>query len=204
LALGVPAGHHGAVVRQSAAAEAVVVVLAAAVTTVLSLNTTVVLLTPVVLALASRRGLPLAPFVFAVPWTANTGSLLLPAANLINPLAADRLALPPTGSPPGWPYRAGRDQRHPPVPARLVPRRPPLHLPAATVGHPDRPVAVPGRGGRRTAERPLLVTGLPAPLAGAGAAAPAVIVFAVRRPAALRRRLVPWRLPGSSRAELAI
>jgi arsenical pump membrane protein len=64
------------------------VILAAAVTTaVLSLDATVVLLTPVVLDTARRLGARPAPPAFACAHLANSGSLLLPVANLTNLLA---------------------------------------------------------------------------------------------------------------------
>ncbi|MDD7942192.1 ArsB/NhaD family transporter [Actinomycetospora lutea] len=64
------------------------VVLAATVTTaVLSLDATVVLLTPVVLDTARRLGARPAPHAFACAHLANSGSLLLPVANLTNLLA---------------------------------------------------------------------------------------------------------------------
>ena len=66
--------------------------LATATTTVLSLDTTAVLLTPIVLTLTARLGLPPAPFAVLTLWLANTASLLLPVSNLTNLLAADRLA----------------------------------------------------------------------------------------------------------------
>lgn len=48
----------------------------------LSLDTTAVLLTPVVLALAARLGLPVAPFAYGAVWIANAGSRSLPVSNL--------------------------------------------------------------------------------------------------------------------------
>jgi arsenical pump membrane protein len=66
----------------------VLVVLAATLTTaVLSLDATVVLLTPVVLDTARRLGARPAPHAFACAHLANSGSLLLPVANLTNLLA---------------------------------------------------------------------------------------------------------------------
>ena len=67
--------------------------LATATTILLSLDTTAVLLTPVVLVLAQRLNLPVAPFALLVVWLANTASLLLPVSNLTNLLAVDRLDL---------------------------------------------------------------------------------------------------------------
>lgn len=61
-------------------------------TVVLSLDTTAVLITPIVITLAARLGLPPAPFAVLTLYLANTASLLLPVSNLTNLLAADRLA----------------------------------------------------------------------------------------------------------------
>jgi Na+/H+ antiporter NhaD/arsenite permease-like protein len=65
-----------------------VVVVALVATVFLSLDTTAVLLTPIVVTLAGRVGLPPLPFAMATVWLANTGSLLLPVSNLTNLLAA--------------------------------------------------------------------------------------------------------------------
>ena len=65
-----------------------VVVVAVVATIFLSLDTTAVLLTPIVVTLARRVGLPALPFAMATVWLANTGSLLLPVSNLTNLLAA--------------------------------------------------------------------------------------------------------------------
>ncbi|RMI28401.1 ArsB/NhaD family transporter [Nocardia stercoris] len=64
-----------------------IAVLAALVTVGMSLDTTAVLLTPVVLTVTRRLGLPPMPFVVLVVWLANTASLLLPVSNLTNLLA---------------------------------------------------------------------------------------------------------------------
>lgn len=66
---------------------ALVVLAATATTAVLSLDATVVLLTPVVLDTARRLGARPAPHAFACAHLANSGSLLLPVANLTNLLA---------------------------------------------------------------------------------------------------------------------
>ncbi|WP_405096193.1 SLC13 family permease [Micromonospora sp. NBC_01412] len=68
----------------------------ASVTTIaLNLDTTAVLLTPVMLALARRLGMPPLPLAMTTVWLANTASLLLPVSNLTNLLAADRVGLDP-------------------------------------------------------------------------------------------------------------
>jgi Na+/H+ antiporter NhaD/arsenite permease-like protein len=64
-----------------------VVAVAVVATVFLSLDTTAVLLTPIVVTLARRVGLPALPFAMATVWLANTGSLLLPVSNLTNLLA---------------------------------------------------------------------------------------------------------------------
>ncbi|MHC1560927.1 SLC13 family permease [Actinomycetospora sp. C-140] len=70
------------------------VVIAAALTTaVLSLDATVVLLTPVVLDTARRLAARPAPHAFACAHLANSGSLLLPVANLTNLLALQATGL---------------------------------------------------------------------------------------------------------------
>lgn len=66
---------------------AMVVVLAASVTAVLTLDATVVLLTPVVLAVTARIGVPTKPHAYVCTRLANSGSLLLPVSNLTNLLA---------------------------------------------------------------------------------------------------------------------
>ena len=64
-----------------------IAVVAFAVTVLVSLDTTAVLLTPLVLVLTRRLGLPALPFAVLVVWLANTASLLLPVSNLTNLLA---------------------------------------------------------------------------------------------------------------------
>nr|WP_036375987.1 SLC13 family permease [Micromonospora sp. ATCC 39149] len=68
---------------------------ASATTIALNLDTTAVLLTPVMLALARRLGMPPLPLALTTVWLANTASLLLPVSNLTNLLAADRIGLDP-------------------------------------------------------------------------------------------------------------
>jgi arsenical pump membrane protein len=71
------------------------VLLAVVVTVGLNLDTTAVLLTPIMLALAARAGIPPLPLAVTTAFLANTASLLLPVGNLTNLLAANRVALPP-------------------------------------------------------------------------------------------------------------
>jgi len=63
--------------------------LGALVTAAMSLDTTAVLLTPVVLVIVRRLGLPGAPFVALCAFVANVGSLILPISNLTNLLFAE-------------------------------------------------------------------------------------------------------------------
>jgi len=72
---------------------ALCVLLATVTTVTLNLDTTAVLLTPVLLALAGRVGLPPLATAMTTVWLANTASLLLPVSNLTNLLAANRVGL---------------------------------------------------------------------------------------------------------------
>ncbi|GAA2687729.1 MULTISPECIES: SLC13 family permease [Actinosynnema] len=76
---------------------ALCVLFAATLTALLNLDTTAVLLTPVLLALVVRTGVPGLPLAMVAVWLANTASLLLPVSNLTNLLAADRIGLTATG-----------------------------------------------------------------------------------------------------------
>jgi arsenical pump membrane protein len=74
---------------------ALCVLLATVTTVALNLDTTAVLLTPVLLALAKRVGLPPLATAMTTVWLANTASLLLPISNLTNVLAAGKIGLSP-------------------------------------------------------------------------------------------------------------
>ncbi|WP_323373804.1 ArsB/NhaD family transporter [Plantactinospora alkalitolerans] len=90
------AGRLASVARGSYLALFLLCVLFASVTTIaLNLDTTAVLLTPVMLALAVRLGIPAVPLAMTTVWLANTASLLLPVSNLTNILAANRVRLEP-------------------------------------------------------------------------------------------------------------
>ncbi len=66
----------------------------ASVTTIFfNLDTTAVLLTPVMLVVAGRAGMPGLPLAMTTVWFANIASLLLPVSNLTNLLASDRVGL---------------------------------------------------------------------------------------------------------------
>lgn len=69
------------------------VALATTVTIFLNLDTTAVLLTPILIATARAIGMNPLPFAMTTVWLANTASLLLPASNLTNLLAMDRIGL---------------------------------------------------------------------------------------------------------------
>ncbi len=170
--------------------------LAAVTTMVLNLDTTAVLLTPVLLALAAKLGVPALPLAMTTVWLANTASLLLPVSNLTNLLAADRVALAPAAF-------AGR-MWAPQVAAIVVTagflwvcywRRgggssyvtPPPHVPAERLLFRAAAVAcllfVVG-----------ILAGVPIGLASAVAAGLLAAAFAVRNRSALRWSLIPWRL----------
>jgi arsenical pump membrane protein len=173
---------------------AFVVALALGCTIFLSLDTTAVLLTPVVVLVARRVGLPPMPFALTTVWLANCGSMLLPVSNLTNLLALDALGSP---SPASF--------------AALV-------APAAVVAAVVPVVAVGLRYRRELSGRfeapareeagdrvlfvvaavavallvPALVSGIEVWIPAAFAALVLVFVTAVRRPSTLRLGLVPW------------
>ncbi|SBT42742.1 ArsB/NhaD family transporter [Micromonospora narathiwatensis] len=171
----------------------------ASVTTIaLNLDTTAVLLTPVMIALARRLGVPPTPLAMTTVWLANTASLLLPVSNLTNILASGRIGLAPVpwAARLWWPQlvaivitmlllwwwywrpaRAGADPFRPP----------PAHVPPDRVLHRTALVAclifVAG-----------ILAGVEIGLASGVAAALLVAGFAVRARDSLTLRLVPWRL----------
>jgi arsenical pump membrane protein len=172
-----------------------VVALATLATIVLSLDTTAVLLTPVVLALAVRLGLPALPFAMITVWLANTASLLLPVSNLTNLLAQDSLRLTAlqfasvswfaalaavvlTVVVLGVRYRSSLRGRYELPEAPVVEDRVLFGLAAAAC-------ALLG---------PLAVLGVPVAWAASVLALVLVAAFAVRRREALRFALVPWQL----------
>lgn len=71
-----------------------VFVLGSLVTIVLSLDTTAVILTPILLALVDRLGLPAKPYLITCAFVANTASAILPISNLTNLLVVRELSLP--------------------------------------------------------------------------------------------------------------
>ncbi|RJK96966.1 SLC13 family permease [Vallicoccus soli] len=177
---------------------ALVVLAGTASTVLLSLDSTAVLLTPVVLALCAQLGLDALPFAMATLWLSATPSLLLPVSNLTNLLAtgtpalADlgvggyvaRTALPTAVAVAltvlvlGLRYRRRLRGRYP-VPPRPAPGDPWLLGAAA--------LAV-------LSFAALVVAEVEVAVAAPACALALTAVVAVRRPAALRRPLVPWRL----------
>nr|WP_240979478.1 SLC13 family permease [Streptomyces sp. HNM0574] len=180
------------------------VAFASVTTAALNLDTTAVLLTPVMLSLADRVGLPQLPLAMTTVWLANTASLLLPVSNLTNLLAADRLGLAPremaalmaapqlaavaatalclwffSWRPGAKALRDARPPRYVP-PARPRPADPVLFR-----------VCAAACAGFLVAT---LVADVPLWAASSGAALLVLAVFAVRDPAPLRPSLVPWRL----------
>jgi arsenical pump membrane protein len=175
------------------------VLLAVLVTVGLNLDTTAVLLTPIMLALAGRAGIPPLPLAVTTAFLANTASLLLPVGNLTNLLAADRVALPPAAfaarmlAPEAasvaatmlvlwfgfWSRRrrGGLDRYIPPAPFR--PADPALCLIA---------------GAACVLFVVAILVGAPLELASAAAAGVTVLAFLARRRADLRWSLLPWRL----------
>ncbi|MFE6188232.1 SLC13 family permease [Streptomyces sp. NPDC056465] len=175
-------------------------VLFASLTTItLNLDTTAVLLTPVMLALAGRVGIAAVPLAMTTVWLANTASLLLPVSNLTNLLAADRVALSPSGLAAVmwlpqlaaiavtavclWVFywrrgRRGSDRYTPP--GAPVPGDPVL-LRICAVACAGFLLAI-------------LVADVPLWSASLTAMVVVVVAFAVRRRQELRLSLVPWRL----------
>jgi arsenical pump membrane protein len=175
-------------------------VLMAVVTTVgLNLDTTAVLLTPIMLAMAARVGLPLLPLAMTTALLANTASLLLPVGNLTNLLAANRVAL----SPAGFAARMAA-----PEAASVA-----VTMAVLWVGYWRRG----RRGGAERYELPepfrprdrmlcaiagvacvlfvvAILLGVTLGVASAVAAAVTVLAFAIREREALRWSLLPWRL----------
>lgn len=184
-----------------------VVGLSLAATVFLSLDTTAVLLTPIVVILARRCGLPPLPFALTTVWLANTGSLLLPVSNLTNLLAlhalggvspaefAARMALPALWCallPAAAVALLFRRQ--------LAGRYNTLRIgriradDETAVGTGPDPVLL-GTGAVVLALLlPALVSGVPVWIPAAAAAVVLVGVFAVRRRGVLRWALVPWQL----------
>jgi arsenical pump membrane protein len=175
------------------------VLLAVLVTVGLNLDTTAVLLTPIMLALAARAGVPPLPLAVTTAFLANTASLLLPVGNLTNLLAADRVTLPPAdfaarmAAPEAvsvaatmavlWVFfwrrgqRGGAKRYTPPEPFR-----------------PEDSVLCVIAGVACVLFVIAIVAGAPLELASTAAAGVTVLAYLARRRDRLRWSLLPWRL----------
>lgn len=176
-----------------------VAALSFAATVFLSLDTTAVLLTPIVVVLARRCGLPPLPFALTTVWLANTGSLLLPVSNLTNLLALHALG---NISPAEFALRMAL----PALWCALIPALAVIVL--FRKGLTGRYTVDLGTAHMDAADPVLLRLGtvvlallLPALVSGVAvwipATAAAVVLvagFAVRRRSALKWALVPWQL----------
>jgi arsenical pump membrane protein len=175
------------------------VLLAVLVTVGLNLDTTAVLLTPIMLALAARAGIPPLPLAVTTAFLANTASLLLPVGNLTNLLAAGRVALAPAGfaarmaAPEAvsvaatmavlWVFfwrrgrRGGAERYTPPAPFRS-----------------DDQVLCVIAGVACVLFVIAILAGAPLEIASTGAAGVTVLAYLARRRDRLRWSLLPWRL----------
>ena len=173
-----------------------VVLLAVLSTVFLSLDTTAVLLTPVVVLLAAHVKVSPLPFAMATVWLANCASLLLPVSNLTNLLAERRLGV-------DGPLEFAALTALPALVAAAVPvlvlavryRRELAGRYSSGERTPveDRVLLV-GSGAVVALLLPALVSGLEVWIPATAAAAVLVVLFAVRRPRALRALLLPWQL----------
>ncbi|MFK0001203.1 SLC13 family permease [Paenarthrobacter sp. NPDC090522] len=181
-------------------------VLAILSTIFLSIDTTAVLLTPVVVTVTRRTGLPVLPFALATVWLANTASLLLPVSNLTNLLAQHNLG---GISPAGFAALMWA----PSLAAIVVPlafiaivfrrdlRRTYARVPvnkikpdAGTSRQPTDRVLLLASAIVLALLLPALVSGLPLWLSATAAAAVLLVMFAIRRRRSLTIQLVPWSL----------
>ncbi len=171
-----------------------VVVLAVLCTVFLSIDTTAVLLTPIVISLARRVGLPPMPFALTTVWLANTASLLLPVSNLTNLLAVDRMGLGgplPFAGLMAWPAVAGVVV---PCAVLLVVHRRQLfgRYTPVSVRRPADPVSFWAASAVLVALVVALTAGVTVWIAAVAAALVLVVVAAVRSPSELRPSRVPW------------
>ncbi|TDX76677.1 arsenite efflux membrane protein ArsB [Rathayibacter sp. PhB151] len=173
-----------------------VVAMAIVSTVFLSLDTTAVLLTPVVVLLAAHVRVSPLPFAMATVWLANCASLLLPVSNLTNLLAERRLGV-------DGPLAFAALTAAPALVAAVIP------VLVLAIRY-RRELAGRYRTGERTPVEdrvlligagivvalllPALVSGLEVWIPAAVAALALVVLFAVRRPTALKVSLLPWQL----------
>lgn len=176
----------------------------------LSLDTTAVLLTPVVVTVTRRAGLPVLPFALATVWLANTASLLLPVSNLTNLLAQHNLGgiTPAQFAGLMWApsivaivvpllfiavvFRGDLRKSYARIP---VSRIKPDGGTSGTAGGPlaDRVLLV-GTAAVLAILLPALVSGIPLWMSAGTAAGVLLILFAIRRRGVLNLKLVPWSL----------
>ncbi|WP_434615168.1 SLC13 family permease [Arthrobacter sp. A5] len=171
-----------------------VVLLSTLSTVFLSLDSTAVLVTPVVVLLAIHAKIPPLPFALTTIWLANTGSLLLPVSNLTNLLAQHQLDTSPV--------RFAALVWAPSVVGVLLPvlilwlifRRDlrGRYRPLARATDADRPLLVTA-GAIVLLLLPALVSGVPVFIPSGIAALFLLALFFVRRHAAVRWSMVPWR-----------
>jgi Na+/H+ antiporter NhaD/arsenite permease-like protein len=172
-----------------------VVVLAVLCTVFLSIDTTAVLLTPIVITLARRVGLPAMPFALTTVWLANTASLLLPVSNLTNLLAVTRIGLDgplPFAGLMLWAAIAGVVV---PCAVLVVVFRRQLfgrYTPPET-RRPADPVFFGAAAVVLVALVVALTAGVTVWIAAIAAAVVLVVVAAVRQPSSLRVSRVPWQ-----------
>ncbi|SOE04462.1 arsenite efflux membrane protein ArsB [Rathayibacter rathayi NCPPB 2980 = VKM Ac-1601] len=173
-----------------------VVAMALVSTVFLSLDTTAVLLTPVVVLLAAHVRVSPLPFAMATVWLANCASLLLPVSNLTNLLAQRRLGVES-------PFAFAALTVVPALVAAAVPvlilavryRRELAgrYTPGERTPVADR-VLLAGAGIVVVLLLPALVSGLEVWIPATVAALALIVLFAVRRPSALKASLLPWQL----------
>ncbi|MFZ7089003.1 SLC13 family permease [Curtobacterium sp. RRHDQ10] len=172
-----------------------VVVLAVLCTVFLSIDTTAVLLTPIVITLARRVGLPAMPFALTTVWLANTASLLLPVSNLTNLLAVTRIGLDgplPFAALMAWSAVAGVLV---PCAVLVVVFRRQLfgrYTPPAVRQPTDR-VFFAAAAAVLVALVVALTAGVTVWIAAIAAAVVLVVVAAVRQPSSLRASRIPWQ-----------
>ncbi|PWH07377.1 arsenic transporter [Brachybacterium endophyticum] len=190
IARGIAVASGGRTVALWAASCALAVVC----TAFFSLDTTAVIMTPVVVLMAQGIGAPPIPFALATVWLANTASLLLPISNLTNLLARQAMGggtlafLARSAAPAAVAivvpllilalvFRRDLTGRFAAPPPPTVEDRTLLHLSAVVV----------------LVLLPLLVVIHQAWIPATGAALVLLIAVAVRRPAVIRARLLPWQ-----------
>ncbi|WP_347107763.1 SLC13 family permease [Paenarthrobacter sp. S56] len=179
-------------------------------TVFLSLDTTAVLLTPVVVTVTRRAGLPVLPFALATVWLANTASLLLPVSNLTNLLAQHNLGgiTPAEFAGLMWApsivaivvpllfiaivFRRDLRKGYARVPVARI--KPDGGASGTVQGSPPDRVLLAGTAVVLALLLPALVSGIPLWMSAGTAAGLLLILFAFRRPGPIKLNLVPWSL----------